>query len=79
MLLPALAKAKTKAQGILCMNNTKQLMICWIQYAHDNQDRVANNFGQAETDAEIASGQYRNWVNNNMDWGVGAAPSRVLP
>jgi len=25
MLLPALAKAQTKAQGILCMGNTKQL------------------------------------------------------
>ena len=29
MLLPALSKAKTKAQGILCMNNTKQLMLAW--------------------------------------------------
>jgi len=27
LLLPALAKAKTKAQGIMCMNNGKQLML----------------------------------------------------
>lgn len=73
MLLPALSKARIKAQAILCMNNTKQLMLCWLQYANDNQDRVVNNFGQAETDAEIASGKLRNWVNDNMDWGVGAA------
>ena len=26
MLLPALSKAKLKAQGILCMNNGKQMM-----------------------------------------------------
>ena len=40
MLLPALAKAKQKAQGISCLNNNKQLMICWQMYAGDNQDGV---------------------------------------
>ena len=35
MLLPALAKAKTKAQGIFCMNNTKQLMLATHQYTLD--------------------------------------------
>src|SRR5258707_357796 len=35
MLLPALSKAKTKAQGILCMNNLKQLQLCWYMYAGD--------------------------------------------
>ena len=40
MLLPALAKAKTKAQGIQCMNNTRQLMMAWRLYAEENQDRI---------------------------------------
>src|SRR5439155_25072679 len=35
LLLPALAKAKTKAQGILCMNNSKQLMVAWNLYASE--------------------------------------------
>jgi type II secretory pathway pseudopilin PulG len=39
MLLPALAKAKTKAQGILCMNNSKQLMLANNMYQSDNQDK----------------------------------------
>jgi prepilin-type N-terminal cleavage/methylation domain-containing protein len=55
MLLPALSKAKTKAQAAMCMSNGRQLMYGWIQYAHDSEDRIANNFGQAETDAEIAA------------------------
>ena len=29
MLLPALAKSKTKAQGIACLNNLKQLNLAW--------------------------------------------------
>ena len=36
MLLPALGKAKTKAQGISCMNNLKQLTLAWKMYADDN-------------------------------------------
>jgi prepilin-type N-terminal cleavage/methylation domain-containing protein/prepilin-type processing-associated H-X9-DG protein len=38
MLLPALGKAKTKAQGIKCMNNGRQLMLAWKLYAGDNND-----------------------------------------
>ena len=40
LLLPALGKAKTKAQGIGCMSNTKQITLAWIMYAHDNNDRL---------------------------------------
>ena len=35
MLLPALSKAKTKANGILCMNNEKQLVTAWHIYSMD--------------------------------------------
>jgi prepilin-type processing-associated H-X9-DG protein len=40
LLLPALAKAKTKAQGITCMNNGRQLMLAWRLYAEDNRDNL---------------------------------------
>lgn len=68
MLLPALGKAKIRAQAAQCMNNNRQLMLGWIMYANDNGDRVINNFGVTETIAEITGGTYRNWVNNVMSW-----------
>src|SRR5438309_7723518 len=43
LLLPALAKAKTKAQGILCMSNLKQLQLVWHLYADDNNDRITSS------------------------------------
>ena len=40
MLLPALSKAKQKAQGISCMNNHRQLALAWRLYCDDNTDVV---------------------------------------
>src|SRR4051812_10478615 len=46
MLLPALAKAKRKAQSISCLNNTRQLILAANIYSTDNHDKwVANNEG----------------------------------
>jgi prepilin-type N-terminal cleavage/methylation domain-containing protein len=47
MLLPALASAKKKAQGIQCMNDLKQLNLAWIMYAGDNQEKIplSDNIG----------------------------------
>src|SRR5438552_13679735 len=49
LLLPALAKARTKAQGIMCMNNNKQLLLAWFLYAGDYNDACCNNFTIPDT------------------------------
>lgn len=45
MLLPALGKAKTKAQGILCLSNGKQLMLGWALYSGDNEEKICPSTG----------------------------------
>lgn len=40
MLLPALNKAKQKAQGFGCLNNHRQLMLAWRMYAEDSGDKL---------------------------------------
>jgi len=45
MLLPSLAKAKSKAQGIQCLSNMRQLGLSWVMYVDDNQNRVPPNNG----------------------------------
>jgi prepilin-type N-terminal cleavage/methylation domain-containing protein len=62
MLLPALSKAKAKAQGIACLNNTKQLGIAWHLYIDDNQDRLPGN---------LDGGDAQNPVNAPRTWCVG--------
>ena len=64
LLLPALSKAKVRAQGIGCLNNIKQLSLAWFSYADENSDRLVNNHGIDETKV-----RRQNWVNNVLDWG----------
>jgi prepilin-type N-terminal cleavage/methylation domain-containing protein/prepilin-type processing-associated H-X9-DG protein len=68
MLLPALGKAKIKAQSINCMGNSRQLMLGWIQYYNDSDDRLVNNFGGTFAAMEAANKTYRSWANDVMTW-----------
>src|SRR5262245_66377436 len=47
MLLPALSKAKTRAQRIHCLNNLRQLGLSWVMCADDHGDRLPPNNSQA--------------------------------
>jgi prepilin-type N-terminal cleavage/methylation domain-containing protein/prepilin-type processing-associated H-X9-DG protein len=60
MLLPALAKAKTKAQGITCMNNGKQLMLGWQLYVTDSGDELPYAYAPSGKNAPYA------WVRGDM-------------
>jgi len=44
LLLPALSKAKLKAQGITCTSNLKQLSTAWVMYAGDYRDYMVPNW-----------------------------------
>ena len=44
MLLPALAKARTKARTISCVNNHKQIMLGTMLYAEDNDGLLPRGY-----------------------------------
>jgi len=59
MLLPALSKAKAKGQQTSCLNNLKQLQLCWTMYADDNRDLLVSN------DPNVGPGS-RTWILGYM-------------
>src|SRR5438046_4077596 len=54
MLLPALNKAKSKAQGIQCLSNMRQLGLAWMMYTSDYNDRVPPNIGGRFSDTRLS-------------------------
>src|ERR1019366_7852035 len=49
LLLPALARARQKAQAIQCMNDNKQLDLAWFMYSRDNNELLPYNPDQPVT------------------------------
>jgi prepilin-type N-terminal cleavage/methylation domain-containing protein/prepilin-type processing-associated H-X9-DG protein len=61
MILPGLARAKQKTQGVYCLNNTKQMALAWNMYAGDNNDKLVcnldgNNAGKAQASPSWVAG-----------------------
>lgn len=70
MLLPALSKAKAKAQAIKCMNSSRQLMLAWRMYADDNNDLLPPNdypyLTVFATSSAADKSKMKNWVVGTM-------------
>ena len=64
MLLPALAKAKSKTKGISCMNNTRQMMLGWRLYSEDFNDLLLASLA-------LNPNPYNRvlWVTGTLDFG----------
>jgi prepilin-type N-terminal cleavage/methylation domain-containing protein/prepilin-type processing-associated H-X9-DG protein len=80
LLLPALAKAKTKAQGVGCMNNLRQMMLGWRLYADDYSDLLLASLNVGPPRVLWCSGNldYSN-AQANWDPQVDLAKSPIMP
>jgi len=66
MLLPALGRAKLKATGAACVNNQKQLILGFVMYADDNEDRMLYS---AATGGQIGNPAGGFWPGPHTDDG----------
>ena len=66
LLLPALARAKAAGQAASCLNNFKQMQLCWQMYADDNNDCLVPNHasGSAFARGQVWADPYC-WLQGN--------------
>ncbi len=64
LILPALSKAKVKAEGVGCYNNLRQVQLAWLMYKDDNNGRlVLNNHISPPVDTNTWIG-----IDQGLDW-----------
>jgi prepilin-type N-terminal cleavage/methylation domain-containing protein/prepilin-type processing-associated H-X9-DG protein len=69
MLLPALSKAKARTQAVYCMNNLRQVMLCWQMYLHDSNDRIVPAFhGDEARNGNYDKAVGPGWCSGWLDW-----------
>lgn len=88
ILLPVLNRAKARGQMIACLNNMKQLQLCWHMYILDNNDYLppvsqgggANTWiaGSAQTDYSTANIQTGDLYQYNQQAKIYACPANTV-
>ncbi len=85
MLLPALAKAKQKAQGTQCMSNLKQLALAWKMYPDDNKGFLVQNGLETDEPASLTDpaaqpgGPLAQWCPGRQDMAAQLSATGVTP
>jgi prepilin-type N-terminal cleavage/methylation domain-containing protein/prepilin-type processing-associated H-X9-DG protein len=69
ILLPALARAKAKALQTACLNNLKQLQLCWLIYPDENGDVIPLNPKNSAANA---------WITGDVSTQVGATNTHLI-
>ena len=71
LLLPALTRAKLKAQGVQCMNNSRQLAIAWRMYTEDNADLLLYASATVSSLSTWDATWPYTWCTGKMDFNAG--------
>jgi len=83
LLLPALSRAKAKAQAIVCLNNLKQTTLAWSMYSEDNNDWLAPNNPRMNTPNTnswaLGDIRYGNPDGTNIDYITGQRQGSLGP
>lgn len=58
ILIPALNRAREQAKRATCLSNLRQLMLAWIMYADENDDKLVNG----------DTGEYTSIHTNETPW-----------
>ena len=78
LLLPALSKAKLKAQAIMCMNNTKQMMVATHMYTGDNREWYPGAFHGSLAQTPQVDAPKGPWVVGWLTWDTRADNTNIL-
>ncbi len=78
MLLPALSKAKTKAEGIACMNKSRQLMLAWQLYNTESLDRMPGAYHGGNAQNPVVNDRNAPMMVGWLDWDVRADNTNTL-
>ena len=78
LLLPALSKAKSQAQSIICLNDLKQLELCCHLYSNDFNDYLVPNQVGGFVSGANTTNAISTVVNANS-WCPGIAPEDATP
>jgi prepilin-type N-terminal cleavage/methylation domain-containing protein/prepilin-type processing-associated H-X9-DG protein len=68
LLLPALTRARGKAQTVTCLNNVRQVELACLVYTDEFNDRLPYNLGENEINYFRKQNRYPNWSTPIMDW-----------